>query len=464
MEYRLPPRFLERMCSLLDTDFERFIQSYDRPLRRGVRVNTGKITVSDFLKVFGCELTPSPFAPESFYLDSPHLAGADPLHHAGAYYMQEPSAASAVSVLDPKPGERILDLCAAPGGKSTQIAARMQGQGLLWCNEYIRPRAQILLQNIERCGVKNAVVSSGAPAVLAERLVDCFDAILVDAPCSGEGMFRKEEAAITDWSEEAVKACADRQLDILSSATKMLRPGGRLVYSTCTFAPEENECTVAAFLAAHPDFEPMPVEVPFGRPGFSWDKVAAFAGDTPVDSARFSPEACRRILPFDGGEGHFVAAFRKGGDSPATYLPYSSVAGETVRTSAAQLYEDLFTGEMTGTPAETGEFIRLLPAGLPALKGLPVLSAGVQLAEKRKNRLEPCHAAFLAASADNCRRRVDLAPDDPRLLSFLRGEEIEVFGDNGFTAVSVAGVVVGFGKVSGGRLKNRYPKGLRLRS
>ena len=464
MEYRLPPRFLERMRLLLDTDFERFVSSYDLPLRRGVRVNTGKITLPVFLKVFGQKLTPSPFAPESFYLDSPHLAGADPLHHAGACYMQEPSAASAVSVLDPKPGERILDLCAAPGGKSTQIAARMQGQGLLWCNEYIRPRAQILLQNIERCGVKNAVVSSGAPAVLAERLAGCFDAILVDAPCSGEGMFRKEEAALTGWSEEAVKACAERQFDILSSAAIMLRPGGRLVYSTCTFAPEENECMAAAFLAAHPDFEPMPIEASFGRPGFSWEKVSPFAGDTPVDGARFSPEACRRILPFDGGEGHFIAAFRKGGDNPAAYLPYDYAVGEDTRKLAAALYTDLFTDEMTGIPAEIGEFIRLLPAGLPSLKGLPVLSAGVLLAEKRKNRLEPCHAVFLAALAENCRRRVDFSPDDPKLLSFLRGEEIEVAGDNGFTAVSVAGAVVGFGKVSGGRLKNRYPKGLRLRS
>ncbi len=459
----LPPRFLERMKRLLGADFERFCESYDQPLRRGLRVNTGKIAVPDLLARIDRSITPTPFSPESFYVNGDFAAGADPLHHAGAYYMQEPSAASAVTVLSPQPGERVLDLCAAPGGKSTQIAAALKGRGLLWSNEYVRARAQILSQNLERCGVKNAVVSNAAPATLSDGLFEFFDAVLVDAPCSGEGMFRKEPAALADWSEEAVEACAMRQRDILLSAVRMVRPGGRLVYSTCTFAPEENECMVAALLAACPDLEPLPITVSFGRPGFDWERVSSFAPEG-VTGERFSPEACRRILPFDGGEGHFVAAFQKRGDAPGMAPDFVYSVTDGVRKMAAELYEDCFTDAMDGIPAEVGDYIRLLPQGLPSLKGLSVLSAGVMLAEKRKNRLEPCHAAFMAAKASACRRRVEFSPTDARLTAFLKGEEIEVESQAGFCAVTVGGVTVGFGKVSGGRLKNRYPKGLRLRS
>ncbi len=459
---QLPQLFIERMrrCRS-EQDFERFMASYELPLRRGVRVNTAKIDVARFLEAFQLPLTPSPFAEDSFYLDEEHKAGADPLFHAGAYYMQEPSASSAVTVLAPQAGERVLDMCAAPGGKSTQIAAALDGKGLLWSNEYVKTRARILEQNIERMGVKNAVVSNIDTRILADKLAGFFDAVLVDAPCSGEGMFRKEPDALTHWSEENVRMCAKRQRDILLAAADALRPGGRLVYSTCTFAPEENECTVAWLLQNRPDLEPAPIEVAFGCEGLAADAVSPF--DETVSFARYEQTACRRIFPYDGGEGHFIAAFRRREDAESGMTAsYVYPRADAAAKDAQKLYADCFTDEMYGIPVTVGETVRLLPHGLPDLKGCGVLSAGVALAEIKKGRVEPCHAAFMAADAECCRRVVHLMPSDSLARAFLHGEEIPCDGENGYTAVAIAGVVCGFGKVSGGRLKNRYPKGLRL--
>ena len=458
---QLPEVFVDRMRRLLGADVERFLGSYDLPLRRGVRANTLKTDQARLREAFGALLESAPFAQHSFYLDSPHKAGADPLFHAGAYYMQEPSAASAVTVLNPLKGERILDLCAAPGGKSTQIAAALQGDGLLWSNEYVKNRARILEQNIERMGVRNAVVSSADSAQLAQRLQGFFDGVLVDAPCSGEGMFRKEPEALTCWSEENVRMCAARQREILQNAADMVRPGGRLVYSTCTFAPEENECTVAWLLAARPDLEPLTVDVSFGCAGLPYETVAGF--DETVQAGRYQPTACRRIFPYHGGEGHFIAAFRRREDAAGgVTLPYVYPSADAAVKDAQALYANCFTDEPYGVAVRMGDVVRLLPHGLPDLKGCGVLSAGVLLADIKKGRVEPCHAVYMAADAAACRRVVSLGKQDPLARAFLHGEEIPVTVDNGFTAVAIEGVVCGFGKVSGGRLKNRYPKGLRL--
>ncbi len=458
---QLPQRFLERMERLLGDDFERFLESYQLPLRRGVRVNTLKLSAEKLYEQFPAPLTAAPFAQNSFYLDTPHKAGSDPLFHAGAYYMQEPSASSAVTVLDPKPNEKVLDLCAAPGGKSTQIAAFMQGEGLLWCNEYVKKRARILEQNIERCGVRNVVVSNAAAEQLSQNLPAFFDAVLVDAPCSGEGMFRKEPDALNCWSEQNVQMCAERQREILLHAADMVRAGGRLVYSTCTFAPEENECTVAWLLEHRPDLEPLEIAMEFGQPGFAFDRVAPF--DEAVEEGRYTPAATRRIFPYHGGEGHFIAAFKKRedalGGAPAKYV---YPRADALTKQAETLYADCFTDQMYGISVQVGETVRLLPPDLPALHGCGVLCAGVALAEIKKGRLEPCHAAFAAADATNCRRMLTLPADSAAARAFLHGEEIACDGENGYTAVCIGGAVCGFGKVSGGRLKNRYPKGLRL--
>ncbi len=287
---QLPSLFEERMRFLLGAQYNEFLAGYDLPLRRGLRVNTQRISAEEFCRLFPHPLEESPFAPDCFYLDASHKAGSDPLHHAGAYYMQEPSAASAVTVLDPKSGECILDLCAAPGGKSTQIATALGDTGLLWSNEYVPARARILQQNLERWGVRNQVVSNRDTGTLCEALADCFDAVLVDAPCSGEGMFRKEPQALTEWSMDNIALCAARQDEILDNAAKTVRPNGRLVYSTCTFAPQENEETVSAFLARHPEFREAAVAAPH------------FTKVTP--GFRLWPHKLK-------GEGHYVAVLEK---------------------------------------------------------------------------------------------------------------------------------------------------------
>ena len=455
-----PAKFIERMTALCGDDWK---SDPSAPPHRGVRVNTLKCAVPDFLALTDMKLTPTPFAATGFELVGDHKAGADPLHHAGAYYMQEPSAMSAVTVLSPQPGEAVLDLCAAPGGKSTQIAAAIGREGLLFCNEYVHARAQVLLQNLERCGVTNAVVTSMDTARLTDRLPRYFDAVLADVPCSGEGMFRKEPAALTEWSEENIRLCADRGAYILDAAARAVRVGGRLLLSTCTFAPEENECQAAAFLRRHPDFELIPLtDLPFGQPAFSWDRVRAFAPGAGAPDADLT--RTRRIFPKHGGEGHFLALFRRtAGDEPddGAVAPYR-IPSDREAKAVLDALQTWFKKTPAGTPVRFGDRWQLLPTDLPALKGLAVLHAGLTAAQVCKNRLEPTHALYAALGAD-ATARVSLLPGDPRLTAFLRGEPVAAEPSlRGFTAVCVGAVPLGFGKASGGVLKNHYPKGLRL--
>ncbi len=457
---QLPQEFIKRMKPLLGDEWTAFLAAYDAPLRRGLRVNTAKISKKEFCTLFPLSLTPSPFATDTFYLDAPHKAGSDPLHHAGAYYMQEPSAASAVTVLAPKPHEKILDLCAAPGGKSTQILSALGDSGLLWSNEYVPARARILQQNLERCGARRQVVSNCDTAKLCGALTDFFDAVLVDAPCSGEGMFRKEPQALDKWSVDNIRLCAARQSEILHNASLAVRPGGRLVYSTCTFAPEENEAVIAHFLADHPEFSLVPITVPWGVPAYDFDRIREF---TDVDACTAALAGCRRIFPQHGGEGHFIALLQRTADAPANPpRAYTPPAKDANRTAARALYSECFIAPPIGEFVTYGDTVRLLPPELPDLTRLNILSAGVAVAEVCKNRLEPCHSAFPATSLADCRLAVSLALDDPRLTAFLHGEELSLDGEKGWTAIGFENLPVGFGKCAGEKLKNRYPKGLRL--
>ena len=455
-----PEQFTERMQLLLQDDYPAFVDGYRLPLRRGLRINTNKIAIDDFLTLFPHPLIPTPFAEESFYLDAEHKAGSDPLHHAGMYYMQEPSAASAVTVLAPQKGEKVLDLCAAPGGKSTQIATHIGDNGLLWSNEFVSSRARILQQNLERWGIRNQVVSSRDTGPLCEGLVDYFNAVLVDAPCSGEGMFRKEPQALTEWSIDNILLCANRQKEILNNAAKAVKPGGRLVYSTCTFAPEENEGVIHHFLSTHPEFELLPVNADWGQAGFSADRIRPFC---PEADGSFDLTFCRRIFPQHGGEGHFIALLKRNENASPAILPsYSYALKDANRQAADFLYRECFTDDPNGIFTTIGDQVRLLPHALPDCYGLGVLTAGVAVANVCKNRLEPSHSIFMASHGRHCRRFIDLSPADSRLPAFLHGEEIVCGDESGWTAICVCGVPVGFGKASNGKLKNRYPKGLRL--
>ena len=283
----LPEAFLERMKRQLGNEFESYLDSLNRPRAVALRFNPlkGEIPPLPFVG------QPVPWEPMGDYYDPAARPGLHIFHEAGVYYLQEASAMAPVALLDPKPGERVCDLCAAPGGKTTQIAGRMMGQGFLLCNEINPKRAKILSRNIERMAVANALVTNEHPATLAQRFAGFFDRVLVDAPCSGEGMFRKEEAAVTDWSQETVEMCARRQEEILNSAAALVCPGGRLVYSTCTFSPEEDEQAVARFLEKHPEFVPETVDAPWFAAGEN-------------GSFRLWPH---KLL----GEGHFAAILRK---------------------------------------------------------------------------------------------------------------------------------------------------------
>ena len=333
----LPAAFLQAMERLLGTEYPVFLQSYQQPPRRGLRRNPLKCSQPQLEAALPFALEPTAFSPLSYaFAAGEEGVGRLPAHHAGLFYVQEPSACSAVTVLDPQPGEKVLDLCAAPGGKSTQIAGLLAGEGLLWSNEIVKSRAQALLSNVERLGVANAVVSSCHPQRLCQSLQGFFDKVLVDAPCSGEGMFRRDPAAVAQWSPESPAACAQRQRAILDSAALAVREGGVLVYSTCTFSREENEDNVRWFLSAHPEFALLPIEAGFGRPGVE---------GLPV----------RRIYPMDGGEGHFVAKFQRVGkniDKVGTFTAYLSRREEA---EFQGLFEELFTCPWPGSAARFGE-------------------------------------------------------------------------------------------------------------
>ena len=427
----LPEAFLQRMEAQLGSEYPAFLESLERPRAVALRFNPlkGERPVLPFVGA------PVPWEPEGFYYDPETRPGLHVYHEAGVYYLQEASAMAPVALLDPKPGERVCDLCAAPGGKTTQIAGRMLGQGFLVCNEINPKRAKILSRNIERMGVANALVTNEHPQTLASRFPGFFDRVLVDAPCSGEGMFRKEEAAVTDWSQETVQMCARRQREILDTAARLVRPGGRLVYSTCTFAPEEDEETVAAFLEAHPEFTPEPVEAPWFVPGEN-------------ASYRMWPH---KLL----GEGHFAAVLRKtqgeSGEVPAC-------PGEKCPKAWESFAKELDITLPEGKAVSFGQSLYWAPMELPELNRLKVLRPGLELGAERKGRFEPAHA--LALWLKTCAVTESFPPESPEMKAYLHGDVVSS-GKKGWCLVQAGGYAIGWGKGDGSVLKNHYPKGLR---
>ncbi len=441
---KLPEDFVTELQSALGEDTEKYIKSFDDPPYRGISVNLLKTTAEKLLPLLPFPAEKSPFYSEGYYFPSDAEAvGSHPLHHAGGFYVQEPSASSAAALLDIQKGDRVLDLCAAPGGKSAQIASLLGGTGILWSNEPIKNRARILLSNSERMGIPNGIISCCYPEELCPALEGCFDKVLVDAPCSGEGMFRKNNDAILEWSRGHVLSCAVRQLSILKNAVLALRDGGVLVYSTCTFSPEENEITVEKLLLECPELEPYDISEPFGR-------------KTALKNAV-------RITPMEGGEGHFAARFRKKGMSRRNPLPCGTNAGITKDqlSLAQEMLDDIFTVRPAGAIEISGSSIYLRPEGAEKLKAPGVIRSGIYAGEIIKKRIEPAHALFTSGKPETFRRKLELSVNDKETEEYLRGSEIGCEGEKGYTAVMIEGMTVGFGKCSGGRLKNKYPKGLR---
>lgn len=469
----LPQPFLDRMERLLGAEYPAFLASYDQPRTQGLRSNLIKIDPTGLAARLAMELEPVPWAPGGFYYPESARPGRHPYHAAGLYYIQEPSAMSAAQALNPQPGERVLDLCAAPGGKSTHLAALMQNQGLLVANEIHPKRARILVENLERMAATCAVATNERPDRLAARLPGFFDRILVDAPCSGEGMFRKMPEACDEWTPGSPAACAVIQKEILTDAVAMLRPGGRLLYSTCTFAPEENEQVLLHLLTVHPEMEPIDLPAMDGlAPAHpEWTATAGEARPHPIEKGgRLWPHRLR-------GEGHFVALMQKRPDAPTAAPPAIQTrptkqaqkgrTGENdLPPEALQAYERFCQAFLTTRPEPGplrlhGEWLYSPPPGMPDLAGLHMLRAGLQLGEVRKGRFEPAHALALALRAGDARQTHDLAAGSEAVLAYLRGEALPAAGQQGWTLITVDGFPLGWAKASDGLLKNHYPKGLR---
>ena len=465
---RVPERtyFEARERALLGARYDEVYRPQGE-VRRALTRNALRCSEARFLELLGPSVCRAPFCADSFYLlDGAVRPGRSPLYHAGAYYVQEASAAAPAPLLGVQPGQRVLDMCAAPGGKSAQLAGALGGRGLLVANEYDAARANILKSNLERMGVANAVVLNEAPARIAAALPGWFDRVLVDAPCSGEGMFRKEPQAVRQHSQALVQRCAALGAQILDAAAAALRPGGRLVYSTCTFAPEEDEAQVGAFLARHAEFSTVPCGVGFGSPG-----EAARCGEHP-----FCAQHTRRIYPCHGGEGHFMAVLEKSAASPwpgpgrphaARTAPRAARAERAGRggTAAALAFLREYFPQLGAGPDALqtfGSAVHLLaPGAFPHGTQLRVVRAGVPVGKEEKGRFEPAHALFMAYGA-LCENREELQPGSPLCAAWLRGEAIPAHTARaGWAAVTVAGLPLGFGKASGGMVKNRYPKGLR---
>ncbi len=457
----LPIEFEKKMKAFLGDEWDDFLYSYDNNRFQALRFNTLKVQspeermrILKTLKISSDKKVS--WANEAYYFDENVRPGKHPYHEMGLYYIQEPSAMSAAALLAPKPGMRVLDLCAAPGGKSTQLAAYLGDSGLLVSNEINTQRSRILSQNIERMGIKNAIVTNEDSFVLASHFPGFFNAIQVDAPCSGEGMFRKLPEAIEQWSMENVAICAARQKEILDNAAVMLKPGGTIVYSTCTFSKEENEDVIEYFLERHPDF-------------------------TLEEMERFWPHKV-------DGEGHFVAELvrrgsvdtdlkadrktkknknsknRKNETKPALTEENMKLLSEFLDETIS---EDMAAWIKNSRLVMFGEQLYRLPDMEVDIKGLKVQRAGLHIGEFKKQRFEPSHSLALALKISEAKNVVKLTWDDPQTTGFFNGQSVMLSDEQtaeckkGWALVCVDGYPAGWGKVNGAQVKNHYPKGLR---
>ncbi len=473
----LNPDYLERQQRILGSDFKAYQAALNEPAVTGLRVNTLKLSPPDFLKISPFPLTRLPWSEAGFRVeDRSAVPGKHPYHAAGLYYLQDPSAMAVAELLAPKPGERVLDLAAAPGGKTTHLAACMHNQGLLAANEIHPQRAWALAENLERCGVQHALVLNETPARLADHFGAFFDRVLVDAPCSGEGMFRKSVDARQVWSPELVAGCAVRQTAILEQAARLVRPGGWLAYTTCTFSIEENEGVISGLLERRGDLEPANLS---DHPLFKQDRPSW--ASSPILSTDQDPSlgsALLRLWPHhDAPEGHFIALLRRKSEPTADRLPprtgkktlSSPASGEARQAFEMFVKAGLDMGGKYWSEARLvleGSYLYYQPEGLPDLDGLRLVHPGWWLGVMKKKRFEPSHALALAMTVEgeislSAQRCFDLKAHDPRVLAYLGGESLFQPGENGWLVVSVDGFPLGWGKRTQGQVKNAYPRGLR---
>lgn len=456
MTVKLPEAFLENMKDLLGDEYGAFLESERSLGFRGLRVNTSKVETEKFEEISPFPLERIPWIPNGFYLEADAPASRHPYYAAGLYYLQEPSAMTPAAFLPIQEGDRVLDLCAAPGGKATELAARLRGTGLLAANDISSSRAKGLLKNLEQHGQGNILVTSESPERLASYFPEFFDKILVDAPCSGEGMFRKDPSMVKDWLEHGPDRYASVQREIVEQASRMLKPGGMLLYSTCTFSPKENEETVAHLLEYDTSFRLCP--------------LPEYSGFAPGRLKH-----CIRIYPHRmKGEGHFLALLQKCGDASGQNTGgEKAAAGKTAFTCPEW---ERFAGPLgIRIPVESlrlyGKKLYSLPKPLwnHSVKGLRILRTGLYLGDVEKKRFTPGQPLAMALKKEQCNVCADFSSSDPRVVRYLKGETLTIeSGDlgtdssvSGWCLVCVDGFPLGWGKLIDGQLRNKYYPGWR---
>lgn len=461
---KLPEKFEKKMKTLLQDEYDSYLKCYEEPRHYGLRVNTNKISVEDFLKIAPWPLTPVPWIPNGFYYDGDTIQPSKhPYYFAGLYYLQEPSAMTPASRLPVEPGEKILDVCAAPGGKATELGAKLKGQGVLIANDISNSRARGLLKNLELFGIGNMMVISEEPGKLVEYFPEYFDKILIDAPCSGEGMFRKDKKMVKAWEEHGPEFFSKLQRSIITQAAAMLKPGGMILYSTCTFDPLENEQTVEYLLETCPEFTICEMQ---GYEGFCEGR-SEYVKDHSEEYRKTV-----RIFPHKmQGEGHYLALLKKGdaveniNEKPLKQKNGMKKIPEELEQFLKELTWDIDRSRLDIRE----ERVYYMPEGLPMLKGVRFLRSGLLLGEVKKNRFEPSQALAMCLKKEEYPRILDLPVSDERVIKYLKGETLDVEDitsrkEKGWYLVCVDGYPLGFGKLANQTLKNKYLPGWRWMS
>ena len=446
---QLPQEFLNRMKTFLGEEYDDFLKSYDLPPVKAFRVNTAKISVEDFekLNIFGNEKIP--YTENGFYLTYDKV-GNHPYHHAGMMYVQEPAAMAPAECLDVEKDWWVLDMCAAPGGKTTQLKNKLGEDGVLLSNEIIPSRCKILTGNIERLGLHNTVTTCMDTEKLAKTFPKTFDLIMLDAPCSGEGMFRKDDTAIAEWSVKNVKMCAERQAEIFENAAKLLKDGGYIIYATCTFSLEENEMTVDKFLQNHPEFEILPVKNEVKKATADGILFDGCKNKNITYARRFYPHIAK-------GEGQFMAVLHN--KNPKT----ETVKHPPKQQKVAPIVFDFLDDCLTEYNKENVKMYNGNPVFLTPdfeVKDGVAFCAGITVGEIRKNYILPHHQFFMGLGK-YFKRKIQLSADSEEIQKYLHGEEIATDLENGWAVVTVDGCPLGGAKIANGKAKNHYPKGLR---
>ncbi|ROR29343.1 NOL1/NOP2/sun family putative RNA methylase [Mobilisporobacter senegalensis] len=453
----LPKKFDDRMRELLKEEYDQYVESLDKDFYAGLRVNNLKVSCKEFKEISPYQILPIPWTNNGFYYEKENQPAKHPYYYAGLYYIQEPSAMTPAAALEVKPGDKVLDLCAAPGGKSTELAAKLNGEGILVSNDISNSRAKALLKNIEMSGVRNAIVMSENPKKLVSYFEGYFDKILIDAPCSGEGMFRKEPSMTKNWEEFGVDYYSEIQKEIIEYAACMLKPGGLLAYSTCTFSPEENEGTIAFLLERHPEFSVIKLDIydqfDSGKP--QW---------LDLEAEKEELNKCVRIWPWKvKGEGHFLTILKKKEDKIFEIKPNYTPKKFKISEELKSFLKDVKINFNENCFESIEDRIYYLPEDMVSMKGLRILRSGLYIGDVKKNRFEPSQAFASALKMNEYNRVINLSGDDPNVIRYLKGETIEVENEfeSGWNLLCVDGYPLGWGKLSGTTLKNKYYPGWR---